>query len=139
MSIAFTKINKFVLNVGSKVFNLATDQLAVALTNTLPVVGTANQLSDLVSVIPGTNLSGTNPFYLTTTSFTQTSGTATLIVGTLTLTATGAVGPFQYAAIYSVTATNHELIGFYDYGSPVTMVAADTFVVTDPSGILTLA
>lgn len=141
MSVALTKVDKFALNVGSKVFNLATDQLKVALTNTQPTVATANQYSDLVSPLATTNLSGATPFNITTTSFTQASGTAKLILADLTLTATGAVGPFRYVVLYSDTATNKELIGFYDYGSSVTLAAADTFKVDfdATNGVLTIA
>ena len=59
----------------------------------------------------------------------------------MTLTATGAVGPFRYVVLYSDTATNKELIGFYDYGSAVTLAAADTFKIDfDASnGVLTIA
>lgn len=141
MSVALTKVDKFALNVGSKVFNLATDQLKVALTNTQPTVATANQYSDLVSPLATTNLSGATPFNITTTSFTQASGTAKLILDDLTLTATGAVGPFRYVVLYSDTATNKELIGFYDYGSSVTLAAADIFKVDfdATNGVLTIA
>ncbi len=141
MSVALTKVDKFALNVGSKVFNLATDQLKVALTNTAPTAATNNQFSDLVSPLATTNLSGANPFNITTTSFTQASGTAKLILADLTLTATGAVGPFRYVVLYSDTATNKELIGFYDYGSAVTLAAADTFKIDfdATNGVLTIA
>ena len=125
----YTKINKFVLNLGDKVFNLGSDQLKVALTNTLPVVATANQYSDLTSPLATTNLSGATPFNLTTTSYTQTSGTSKLVIANLTLTATGAVGPFRYIVIYDSTASNQELIGFYDYGSSVTLQNGDTFTL----------
>lgn len=141
MSIAFTKVNKFVLNKGNGVFNLSTNQLKIALTNTIPTVSTANQYSDLTSPLATTNLSGATPFNITTTSFTQTSGTSKLILADLTLTATGAVGPFQYAVIYSDTATNKELIGFYDYGSAVNMVSGDTFTIDfdGSAGVITEA
>lgn len=141
MSVALTKVDKFALNVGSKVFNLATDQLKVALTNTAPTAATDNQFSDLVSPLATTNLSGATPFNITTTSFTQTSGTAKLILADLTLTATGAVGPFRYVVLYSDTAANKELIGSYDYGSSVTLAAADTFKLDfdQTNGVLTIA
>lgn len=141
MAVAFTKTNKFVLNVGSKVFNLASDQLKIALTNTLPTVSTVNQYSDLTSPLATTNLSGGSPYNLTTTSYTQTSGTAKLIIAQLTLTATGAVGPFRYVVIYDDTATNKEIIGFYDYGSSVTLASGDTFVIAFDltNGVLTIA
>lgn len=141
MSVALTKLDKFALNVGSKVFNLATDQIKVALTNTIPTVATAGVYADITSPSATTNLSGATPFNVTTTSFLQTSGTAKLILADLTLTATGAVGPFQYVVLYSDTATNKELIGFYDYGSAVTLAAADTFKVDfdGSAGVLTIA
>ncbi len=141
MATAFTKTNKFVLNLGNKVFNLGSDQLKVALTATLPVVSTVNQYSDLSSPLATTNLSGGSPFNVTTTSYTQTSGTAKLLLAQLTLTATGAVGPFQYVVLYDDTATNKEIIGFYDYGSSVTLQNGDTFLIgfDTSAGVLTIA
>jgi hypothetical protein len=137
----YTKVNKFILNLGNKVFNLSSDQLKIALTNTLPVVSTANQLSDLVSVVPTTNLSGATPFNLTTTSYTQTSGTSKLIIANLTLTATGTVAPFEYIVIYDDAAANKELIGFYDYGSTVNLGTGDTFTISfdATNGVIQLA
>lgn len=138
---SFTKIDKFVLNLGNKVFNLGSDQLKIALTNTLPTVSTVNQYSDLTSPLATTNLSGATPFNVTTTSYTQTSGTAKLILADLTLTATGAVGPFRYVVLYDDTATNKEIIGFYDNATSVSMVSSDTFTIDfDASaGALTIA
>jgi hypothetical protein len=121
----FTKVDKFVLNLGSKVFNLASDTLKVALTNTIPTVATANQLSNITE-ISYTNLSART---VTTTSFTQTSGTAKLVLADLVLTASGAVGPFQYVVLYDDTASNDELIGFYDYGSALTLDNGDSFTI----------
>lgn len=137
---SFVKIDKFVLNLGKKVFNLSTDQLKVALTNTAPTASTVNQYSDLTSPLATTNLSGATPFNITTTSFTQTSGTAKLVLADLTLTATGAVGPFRYAVIYSDTATNDEIIGYYDFGGSVTMATTETFIIdfSATTGALTI-
>lgn len=128
-AVNFTKTNKFVLNLGNGVFNLSTNQLKVALTNTLPNVATVNQYSDLTSPLATTNLSGATPFNVTTTSFTQTSGTAKLVLADLVLTATGAVGPFQYVVLYSGTATNKEIIGFYDYSSSISLANTNTFTI----------
>lgn len=141
MAVTFTKINKFVLNLGNKVFNLSSDQLMIALTNTLPVASTANQYSDITSPLATTNLSGGTPFNLTTTSYTQLSGTASLILADLVLTATGVVGPFRYMVLYDNAATNKELIGFYDYGTSVTLGNSDTFTLDfdNVNGVLTLS
>ncbi len=137
MAVAFTKTNKFVLNLGNKVFNLGSDALKIALTNTIPTVSTANQLSDITE-ISYTNLSTRA---LTTTSYLQSSGTAKLIIVDLVLTASGAVGPFQYIVLYDDTATNKELIGFYDYGSSISLANGDTFTIDfdGSAGVLTIA
>lgn len=136
----FNKINNFVQAVGEKKHNLASDQLKVALTNTA-VVATNSVYVDLTSPLATTNLSGATPFNITTTSWTNSSGTSKLILADLTLTATGSVGPFRYVAIYNDTASNDELIGWYDYGSSVTLNSGDTFTVNfdGSAGVLTLA
>jgi len=141
MSVPLTKFEEFALNIGSKVFNLATDQIKVALTNTLPAAATDSVYADITSPIAGTNLDGATPFNVTTTSFLQTSGTAKLILEDLTLTATGEVGPFQYIVLYSDTATNDELIGFYDNGSAVTLQENDIYKIDfdAANGALTIA
>ena len=56
------------------------------------------------------------------------------------LTASGTVATFRYVVLYNDTATNDELIGYYDYGSNVDLLNGETFTITfDASGILTLA
>lgn len=132
----YQKFNSFVANVANKKYNLASDQLVVALTSVAPVAGN-NALSDLTQ-ISYTNLSSRN---LTTTSSTQTAGTYKLILVDLTLTATGVVAPFQYVAIYDSVATGFELIGFYDYGSTVNLANGDQFVIDfdNVNGLLQIA
>src|ERR1035437_5424429 len=107
----YNKFQPFVANIANKVFNLGSDQLKVALTSVIPVT-TNNKLADLTE-ISYTNLSSRN---ITTTSSVQTSGTYKLIIQPLTLTASGAVASFQYVVVYDDTATNKELIGWYDLG-----------------------
>jgi len=137
---AFNKFDSFVEAVAEKVHNLGSDQLKVALTNTAPVAGNT-VYADLTSPLPTTNLSGATPFNLTTSSSVQTSGTYKLVIADLTLTATGSVGPFRYVVIYNDTATNDELIGYYDYGSSVTLSNGETFILDfdATNGVLTLA
>lgn len=139
MATAMSKLDKFVLNLGKGVYDLSADTLKIALTAAAnpPVKATSNQLSNLTQIVY-TNCSDTT---ITITSFTQTSGTAKLILTDLVLTATGAVGPFRYVVIYDDTATNKELIAFYDYGSEVTLANGDTFTINfDASaGVITIA
>jgi hypothetical protein len=122
----FNKFNSFVEALSEKVHNLGSDQLVVALTATAnaPVAGNT-QLSNLTQ-ISYTNLSSRN---ITTFSSSQTSGTYKLVLTDLVLTASGTVAAFQYVVIYNDTATNDELIGWYDYGSAVTLLNAETFTI----------
>lgn len=135
----FQKFNQFVEDIAKGVHNLSTGQLKVALTNTAPVA--ANSVyADLTSPLATTNLSGATPFNVTTTSAEQTSGTLSLVLVDLTLTATGAVGPFRYVVLYNDTPTSpaDPLIGFYDYGSSVTMANTETFLIDFAATTLTI-
>jgi hypothetical protein len=136
---AFTKFNAFVEAVAEKKHNLGSDQLVIALcaAANAPVAGNS-VLADLTQ-IAYTNLSSRN---LTTASSAQTSGTYKLVINDLTLTASGgAVAAFQYIVIYNDTATNDELIGFYDRGSALTLADGESVVLNfdGSAGVLTIA
>jgi hypothetical protein len=120
----FNKFNSFVEALAEKVHNLGSDQLTIALTNSAPVA-TNTQLSNITE-ISYTNCSSRN---VTTVSSSQTSGTYSLVTSDLVLTATGTVGPFRYVVLYNNTATNDELIGWYDYGSSITLASSETFTI----------
>ena len=121
----FVKVNSFVEAVAEKVHNLGSDTLTIALTNTSHT-STWTQLSDLTQV-SYTNCSARA---ITTTSSAQTTGTYKLVLADLVLTASGGtVGPFRYVYIYNDTATNDELIAYWDYGSSITLADGETFTV----------
>ncbi len=122
---SLNKVNSFVEALAEKLHNLGSDSLKIALTNTLPVV--TNTVLANITEISYTNLSTRA---ITTTSSAQTSGTYKLVLQDLTLTSTGGTtGPFRYVVIYNDTATNDELIGWYDYGSSITIQDGDAFLV----------
>lgn len=121
----FNKLNSFVADVANKVHNLSSDQITVALSNTLPVA--TNAVLANISQISYTNLSSRN---ITTTSSTQSGGLYKLILADLPLTASGgSVGPFQYAVIYNSTASGGPLIGWYDLGAAITLSSSDSVVL----------
>lgn len=126
----FNKFNSFVEALSEKVHNLGSDTLTWALTNSAPLA-TNTQLSNLTQ-ITYTNLSS-RVASITTSS--QTSGTYKLVLADLVLTASGgSVGPFRYAVLFNDTATNDELIGWYDYGSSITLADGETFTIdADPT------
>jgi hypothetical protein len=132
----FTKFQPFVEKLAEKVHNLGSDQLVVALTNSAP--SAANGVLADITQISYTNLSSRN---LTTTSSSQTSGTYKLVLADLTLTASGAVGPFRYVVIYNDTAASDDLICYFDYGSSITMADTGTFTLDfdGSNGVLAIA
>lgn len=137
----FNKINAFVENLAEKVHNLGADTLKIMLTNTAPIA-TNSIKSDLTEISAGNGYTagGTAP---SISSSAQTSGTYKLTLADVVFTAAGGtIGPFRYAVLYNDTPTSpaDPLIGWYDYGSSITLADTETFTVDfDASaGALTL-
>jgi hypothetical protein len=132
----YNKFNSFVENIAEKVHNLGSDTLKVALTNSAP--SASNTVLANITEISYTNLSTRT---ITVSASSQTSGTYKLVCTDLVLTASGAVGPFRYVVIYNDTATNDELICWFDYGSAVTMANTDTLTLDfdGTNGLLQIA
>jgi hypothetical protein len=132
----FNKFNPFVEAVAEKVHNLGSDQLTLALTNTLPT--SANSVLADITQITYTNLSTRN---LTTSASSQTAGLYKLVVNDITLTSTGgSTGPFRYLVVYNSTAAGGPLIGWYDYGSSLTLNSGESLAVDfdGTNGLLTI-
>lgn len=130
----FNKFNSFSEALAEKVHNLGSDQLTVALTNSAPLA--TNTILANITEISYTNCSTRN---ITTVSSSQSSGTYTLVLTDLVLTASGgSVGPFRYVVVYNNTATNDELIGWVDYGSSITLADTETLTIDFAASTLTL-
>jgi hypothetical protein len=125
--------------MAEKTHNLGSDVLTVALCATANApVATNTQLSNLTQ-IAYTNLSARA---LTTSTSAQTSGTYKLVIADLTLTASGgSVAAFQYIVIYNDTATNDELICWFDYGSALTLANGESLTLDfdGSAGLLQIA
>lgn len=140
----FNKLNGFVEHLAEKVHNLGSDTLTVALSNTAPgsegtppTGSTAACVLANVTQISYTNLSSR---VLTTSSSAQSGGTYALVLNDLVLTASGgSVGPFRYIYIYNDTAASDQLIGYYDYGSSITLADGETLTIDFGANVLTLA
>ena len=138
---AFNKFNSFVEALAEKKHDLGADTLKVLLTNTAPLA-TNSVKADLTEISAGNGYTaGGNTASVTSSA--QTSGTYKLVLGDpATWTASGgSIGPFRYAVLYNDTAASDELIGWWDYGSSITLASGESFAVDfDPTtGVLTLA
>lgn len=142
----FNKVNDFVKNAVHNM-DLESDQIVVALSNTAPGSESSNPVSDgngvlaNVTQITYTNLSSRN---VTTTSSSQTSGTYKLVLADITLTSSGgSTGPFRYVYIFddTVAVPADPLIGYYDYGSSLTLNDGDSLTVdfSAANGVLQIA
>jgi hypothetical protein len=114
--------------------NLGSDQFVIALTNSAPVA-TNSVLADITQ-ITYTNLSSRN---VTTTSSSQTGGTYTLALADLVMTASGSVGPFRYVVLFDDTVASDPLVGWWDYGSSITMANGETFTVDFTGAAISLS
>lgn len=135
----FNKFNQFVEDLAKGVHNFTSDStctVTVALTNTLPV-NTNSVLADITSPVTA-NLSSR---VVTGITAEQTSGTVTFTATDLTITASGSAGPFRYVVLYNDDPTSpaDPLIGWYDYGSSITLNNGETFTIDFTTGFATLA
>lgn len=138
---SFNKFQPFVEHIAEKVHNLGSDALVLALCASANApVNTNAVLADLTQ-ISYTNLSSRS---VTTSSSAQTSGTYKLVCADVTLTASGgAVAAFRYVVLYNDTPTSpaDPLIGWWDYGSALTLNDTESLVVDfdGTNGVLQLS
>lgn len=138
---SFNKFQQFVENLCKGVHNFTADAnctVTVALTtNANAPVATNSILGDLTQ-ISYTNLSSR---IVTGITAEHTTGTVHLTANDLVLTASGAVATFRWVVLYDDDPTSpaDPLIGYYDYGSDVTLANGETFTIDFASDILTLA
>ncbi len=139
---SFTKYNTFADEVSKGGHNLQTAVFKLALTNTAPTPATDTVWNTTVAPAPAAGngyTAGGNT--LTTSSATTTAGTFKLVLADSVFTATaGGIGPVRYAIIYNSSASN-KVVGYYDYGSSITLASTETltFDADATNGVLTIA
>lgn len=143
----FIKVNRFAEDLVKGVHNFTssgTAAVTVALTNTAPTSEGTNPLTDAggrlanLTQVSYTNLSSR---VFSTVTPTLASGTQTVDLSDLTLTASGTVATFRYIYFYNDTPTSpaDPLICHFDHGAAVTLNNTDTYVITiDALGLFTL-
>lgn len=135
---SYNKFQSFVEAVAEKLHNLGADQITVALCAAANAPVATNTVLANLTQISYTNLSSRD---VTTASSAQSGGTYKLTLTDLVLTASGSVATFRYIVLYNNTASNDELIGWFDYGSDVSLANGDTFTCDfdGAAGVLTIA
>lgn len=134
---AFNKFNDFAEQLGLKKIDLNADTLKVFLTNTAPVAtDTAFGTPAEITAGNGYTAGGADATGVWSES---PAGTGSLAGTDIVWTASGGtIGPFRYAVLYDDTSTTKHLIGWWDYGSSITLNSGETFTVDFGSTILTL-
>ena len=114
----------------------------IYLTNNAPSASLDTVKADLVETTAGNGYPSGGT--ATTITVAETGGTTTVSGTQVVFTAAGgSVGPFQYAVMYNDTSASKNLVGWWDYGTAVTLADTETFTWkpsnASPGAILTLA
>jgi len=134
----FNKINAFLLNLGQKVHDLraAGDTLKVYLSNEQPL--STDTIKTNVAEITAENgypAGGTD----IQNDWSESGGTSSLTGVDVVFTASGgSFGPFRFVPLYNDTPTSplDPLLGWWDYGSSISMSDGETFTVDFGATIL---
>lgn len=139
MSAPFVKFEVFSENLSEKVHNLDTDTVRIYLSNTAPNVATHQVKADVAEIATGNGYAGA----VDTQNATSRAGGTTSVTGVdVVVTASGGtIGPFRYVILYNDTPTSpaDPLIGYWDYGSSITLNDLETFTTDFGSSMFTVA
>ena len=139
---SFVKYQQFVEDLGNKVHDLVgtDDTIKVALSNSAPTVATDATLSDASEISSGNGYTAGGDD--TQNSGSESGGTLTVTGTDVTFTASGGtIGPFRYVILYNDTPTSpaDPLIGYWDYGSSITLNDGESFTVDFGASLFTIA
>jgi hypothetical protein len=122
----YNKFNSFPQKLTDKAIAMNADTFKFMLSNTAPVA--TNAVKTDITQISGVN-GYTTDGTATTITESAASGTVTEKGTAVTWTASGgSIGPLRYVVFYD--STTSDLIGWWDYGSSITLNSGDTFTVT---------
>ena len=137
----FNKFETFVGDLGNGVHEMraAGDTLNVYATNAAPSASADSVKADLAEITAqnGYPSGGTD----IQNDYTETGGVGTLTGVDVVWTASGgSFGPLQYIPLYNDTPTSpaDPLIGWWDYGSSISVLDGETFTVDFGASVLTL-
>ena len=137
-SSSFYKFHDFVerLAKGEFQFHAAGHTVKVYLTNNTPSASADAVKTDLAGITEQNGYTAAD----IQQDISETSGVMTMTGVDVEWTASGgSFGPFRYAVLYDEDHANDALIGYYDYGSEITIATGEKFKVDFGASILTLS
>lgn len=138
----FNKVHNFVLDLGRGVHQLhaAGHTLKIYATNTAPNADTNTVKGDVAEITAQNGYpSGGSDVQ---NDYTEASGTGTCTGVDVTWTASGgSFGPFRYIMLYNDTPTSpaDPLIGWWDYGSSISVNDGESFTTDFGASLFTIA
>lgn len=137
----FNKFQDFVEQVLRGVHNFGSHTFKVALTNTAPVA--TNTILANITQIAASGGYVAGGYLLDGVTLSETGGVAKVVIADEAITAVGgSIGPFRYLVIYNDSATSpaDALIGWYDYGSALTLATGESLTIDfdNTNGVFTL-
>lgn len=138
---SFNKFEIFAEDLALGVHDLAAagDTVEIYLTNAAPSASADAVKTDLAEISTGNGYTGAED---TANDISNSSGTVSVTGVDVTITASGGtVGPFQYAVLFNETTSGKTdpLIGWWDYGSAVTLADGESFTIDFGSSMFTIA
>jgi len=134
----FNKFQIFASDLATGNHNLQSDDIRIYLTNDVPDAAADEVKADLAELATGNGY--TSGGVSITQSFNNVSGTVTITGSDVTWTASGGtIGPFRYVVLFNATPVDGPLIGWWDYGSSITLQDTETFTVDFQAEIMTIA
>lgn len=139
---SLNKFNQFSEDLAKGVHQLhaAGHTLKAYLTNATPDAAADLVKADLAEISAGNGYTAGGVDIENDAS--ETGGTTTVTAVNKTITASGGtIGPFRFAVIYNDTPTSpaDPLIGWYDYGSAITLQDGEPFTLAFGAALLTIA
>lgn len=127
----YNKFEAFVEDLAEGVHNFASTghTLKCYLSNATPSASLDAVKADLAEISAGNGY--TSGGHDTQNNTSRSGGTLTVTATDIVITASGAVGPFQYVVLYNDDPTSpaDPLIAWWDYGSALTLQNGETFTI----------
>ncbi len=136
---AYNKFDCFTGDIAGKLHNLNSDTLKILLTNVQPV--RTNTVKGSLTEITAGNGYAAGGSAAAFVSGADASGSYKLILSPVVFTASGGnFATFQWACLYNSTAAGLNLIGWWDYGTGITLTNGNSFTVSldQTNGVFTL-